>query len=191
MHSVGCVRRSMAVACGKSLTIARALIIDIRNYPSSFTVFALGGHLVSASTPFARFTSDVPSNPGAFQWGSPVALSPLLPQFTGAVVVLVDEETQSSAEYHAMAFRAAPNTIVVGSTTAGADGNVSAIPLPGAIESLISGIGVFYPDGTPTQRVGIVPDFEVRPTIAGIRARLDEVLEAGLAHAFAASARAP
>jgi C-terminal processing protease CtpA/Prc len=42
---------------------------------------------------------------------------------------------------------------------------------------MISGIGVFYPDGRPTQRVGIVPDVEVHPTIAGLRAGRDEVLE--------------
>lgn len=41
----------------------------------------------------------------------------------------------------------------------------------------ISGIGVFYPDKRPMQRVGIVPDVEVRPTIAGIHAGRDEVLE--------------
>jgi C-terminal processing protease CtpA/Prc len=172
---------------------ARVLVIDIRNYPSDFPIFALGGHLVAASTPFAKFTLGSPSNPGAFPFGPTVSLTPAQPRFTGTVVVLVDEVTQSSAEYHAMAFRAAPNAIVVGSTTAGADGNVSPIPLPGGIESMISGIGVFYPNGTPTQRVGIVPDFVVRPTVAGIRAGRDEVLEAGIARGFAAgvSARAP
>jgi hypothetical protein len=45
---------------------------------------------------------------------------------------------------------------------------------------MVSGIGVFYPDRRPTQRVGIVPDVEVRPTLAGIRAGRDEVLEAAL-----------
>jgi C-terminal processing protease CtpA/Prc len=45
---------------------------------------------------------------------------------------------------------------------------------------MISGIGVFYPDHRPTQRVGIVPDLVVRPTIAGIRAGRDEVLEAAI-----------
>jgi hypothetical protein len=45
---------------------------------------------------------------------------------------------------------------------------------------MISGIGVFYPDKHPTQRVGIVPDREVKPTIAGIRDGRDEVLEAAL-----------
>ena len=43
---------------------------------------------------------------------------------------------------------------------------------------MISGIGVFYPDKSPTQRVGIVPDIEVSPTVEGIRTGRDEVLEA-------------
>lgn len=45
---------------------------------------------------------------------------------------------------------------------------------------MISGIGVFYLDKRPTQRVGILPDSEVKPTIAGIRAGRDEVLEAAI-----------
>jgi C-terminal processing protease CtpA/Prc len=79
-----------------------------------------------------------------------------------------------------MAFRAAPNAVVVGSTTAGADGNVSPIPLPGGLRSAISGIGVFYPDKKPTQRIGIVADIEARPTVQGIRDGRDEVLEAAI-----------
>ena len=68
---------------------------------------------------------------------------------------------------------------------------------------MISGLGVFYPDKRPTQRVGIVPDVEVKPTVAGIRAGRDEVLEEALRRilgpetpaaeieAIARSARAP
>jgi C-terminal processing protease CtpA/Prc len=82
----------------------------------------------------------------------------------------------SQSEYTAMAFRAS-GCIVIGSTTAGADGDVSEIPLPGGMRSAISGIGVFHPHKKPTQRVGITPDIYVRPTIAGIRAGRDEVLE--------------
>ena len=63
---------------------------------------------------------------------------------------------------------------------AGADGNVSPIALPGGLRTAISGIGVFYPDKRPTQRVGIIPDVTVRPTLAGVRAGRDEVLEVGL-----------
>ena len=96
------------------------------------------------------------------------------------VVILIDEISQSQSEYTAMALRASPNARIVGSTTAGADGNVTPIPLPGGLRSMISGIGVFYPDKRPTQRTGIIPDVEVRPTIEGIRDGRDEVLESAL-----------
>jgi hypothetical protein len=162
---------------------AKVLVIDIRNYPDEFVVFTLGGHLVTEPTPFARFTHGDMSNPGAFEWTEPVLLQPLRPHFPGKVVVLVDAVSQSQAEYTTMAFRAA-GALVVGSTTAGADGNVSAIPLPGGLRTMISGIGVFYPDEKPTQRVGIVPDLEVTPTLAGIRAGRDEVLEAAVSRAL-------
>jgi C-terminal processing protease CtpA/Prc len=76
-----------------------------------------------------------------------------------------------------MAFRAAPHTTIIGSTTAGADGNVSEIVLPGGLNTSISGIGVYYPNGKLTQRVGIVPDITVTPTIESIKADRDEVLE--------------
>jgi C-terminal processing protease CtpA/Prc len=87
-----------------------------------------------------------------------------------------------------MALRTAPGAIVVGSTTAGADGNVSNFALPGGLSTMISGIGVFYPDGKPTQRIGILSDIEAKPTIEGIRAGRDEVLEAGIRQILGSSA---
>jgi hypothetical protein len=158
----------------------KGLIIDIRNYPSEFVVFALGSLLVEKPTEFARFTIGDLSNPGAFHWGPAVSLTPGQPHYQGKVVILADEVSLSQAEYTTMAFRSAPGAIVVGSTTAGADGNVSPIPIPGGFRTAISGIGVFYPDKKPTQRVGIIPDMEVKPTFAGIRAGRDEVLEAAV-----------
>ena len=128
----------------------KGLIIDIRNYPSEFVVFDLGTHLVGSVTPFVRFTFADLSAPGAFHWGTLLSLDPKPPRYSGKIVVLVDEVSIIQAEYTSMAFRAAPRAIVVGSTTAGADGNVSPFELPGAIRTGISGIGVFYPDKTPT-----------------------------------------
>ncbi len=158
----------------------RGLIIDIRNYPSDFMVFALGQHLVAETTRFVRFTRGDLINPGTFLWRESLSLEPVEPHYEGKVVILVDELSQSSAEYTAMAFRSASEATVVGSTTAGADGNVSALALPGGLRTMISGIGVFYPDRRPTQRVGIVPEVEARPTIEGIRQGRDEVLEVAL-----------
>jgi C-terminal processing protease CtpA/Prc len=157
----------------------RGLIVDIRNYPSEFVVFALGSLLAEKPADFVRFTFGDLANPGAFHWTPPLTVPVGKPHYAGKVVVLVDEVSQSQAEYTTMALRAA-GAVVIGSTTAGADGNVSAIPLPGGLRSMISGIGVFYPDKKPTQRVGIVADVQVQPTIAGVRAGRDEVLEEAL-----------
>jgi len=41
--------------------------------------------------------------------------------------------------------------------------------LPGNISTMITGIGVYYPDGKEPQRIGIIPDVEVKPTIDGIK----------------------
>jgi C-terminal processing protease CtpA/Prc len=155
----------------------KGLIIDIRDYPSNFLVFTLGGMLAAQPTPFAWFTHGDPSNPGAFHWWQELQLTPSAPHYSGKIAVLVDETTQSQAEFTSMAFRAVPGAVVIGSTTAGADGDVSMIPIPGGMSSLISGLGVYYPNGRGTQRVGIVPDIWVTPTIAGLRAGRDELIE--------------
>jgi hypothetical protein len=158
----------------------RGLVIDIRNYPREFVVFALGQHLVDTPTPFVRFTKPELSNPGAFTWTDSLELIPEPPHYAGKIVILVNEVTLSQAEYTAMAFRAAPGSLVIGSTTAGADGNVSRIDLPGSERTGISGIGIFYPTTRPTQRIGIIPDIRVTPTREGILARRDELLERAL-----------
>ena len=137
----------------------------------------MGSLLVDHEVPFARFTEADLSTPGAFHWANTVTLTPQKPHYSGKVVILVDESSMSQAEYTSMAFRAAHGSIVVGSTTAGADGNVSPFALPGGLRTMISGIGVFYPDKGPTQRVGIVPNVQVKPTLEGIRSGRDEVLE--------------
>ena len=164
----------------QALRRARGLVVDVRGVPGQSVVFIFGGRLVSDPTPFARFSRPDVANPGAFVLGEPVQLAPVAPHFDGPVAVLVDETTVSRAEYMAMALRAAPRAFVVGSTTQGADGDVSILPLPGGVVSRFSGLGVFYPDGSPTQRIGIVPDVVATPTIDGVREGRDDVLEAAL-----------
>lgn len=159
---------------------AKALIVDIRGYPSDFVVFALGAHLVEKAAPFARFTQADLSNPGAFGWGAVAKLEPQEPRFGGRVVILVDELSMSQAEYTAMALRASPRAIVVGSGTTGADGNISNIPLSAGLRGAFTGIGVFYPDRAPTQQVGVRIDVRCEQTIAGIREGRDEILECAL-----------
>ena len=86
----------------------------------------------------------------------------------------------SAAEFFCMILEQIPNVIKIGSTTAAGDGTISSIYLPGFITTIASFLGVYYPDFTPTQRVGIIPDYYVYPTIKGIREGRDEVLEFAL-----------
>ena len=161
----------------ESFKDTKGIIIDIRNYPSAFTPFTLAPYFVSQSTPFVKFTQGNVNNPGEFTFRDGPSVPKAEETYKGKLVVIVNENTQSSAEYQSMALRAGDNTTIIGSMTAGADGDVSTIILPGGMRTMISGIGVYYPDGTQTQRIGIVPDVKVEPTIDGIKQGKDEVLE--------------
>ncbi|MDR2586280.1 MAG: peptidase S41 [Prevotellaceae bacterium] len=153
------------------------IVIDIRNYPHTFVPFTLGTFFMSEERPFARFSKVNMNNPGEFSLYPTVNIPKSDKPYKGKLVVIVNEETLSQAEYTAMAFRAGDNTTIIGSQTSGADGNVSEIVLPGSIKTSFSGIGVYYPDGRETQRIGIVPDIIVKPTIQGIREGRDVLLE--------------
>ena len=162
----------------KKFLPTKGLIVDMRCYPSDFIVFRLGKYLMPQPTEFVKFTFGSLAAPGQFNFGQPLKVGEENPDYyKGKVVIIVNEMTQSQAEYTTMALRVAPDATVIGSTTAGADGNVSEIFLPGSIRTMISGIGVYYPDGTETQRIGIVPDIEIKPTLAGIKQGKDELLE--------------
>ncbi|HEU0125413.1 MAG TPA: S41 family peptidase, partial [Flavobacterium sp.] len=81
------------------------------------------------------------------------------------------------AEFTAMSIQTAPDVTIIGSQTAGADGNVCSFQIVKGFYTAFSGIGVFYPNKKETQRIGIVPDIEVKPTILGIQQGRDEILE--------------
>jgi hypothetical protein len=158
---------------------SKGLIIDLRCYPSEFIVFTLSSFLMPKNTPFVKFSRGSIEYPGLFviDKGLLSVGRNNIDFYKGKVIILVNETTISQAEYTAMALRVAPRATVVGSTTAGADGNVSPFSLPGGINTMITGIGVYYPDGSETQRVGIIPDIEIKPTIQGLKKNQDELLE--------------
>lgn len=163
----------------------RAIVFDVRNYPNG-TLYAIAQRLNPGPREFVRFTLPDYRRPGTFTrlGGTTFVAGPsaaTADYYRGQVLLLADERTQSHAEFTLMALKTAPDVMLVGSQTAGADGNVSLIYLPGSIQTYFSGLGVYFPDGRNTQRVGIVPDVEVHPTIAGIRNGVDEVLQRALA----------
>ena len=116
--------------------------------------------------------------PGSFAFGDLLSNGEVnFNNYKAPIVIIVNATTLSQAEYTTMAFQSSPNVTVIGSMTAGADGNVSQISLPGGILTAISGLGVYYPDGTETQRKGVKIDMVMHPTIKGIKEGRDEILE--------------
>jgi C-terminal processing protease CtpA/Prc len=99
------------------------------------------------------------------------------PRFKGKTVMLIDERAISQSEHSGLFYRAANGTKFIGSPTQGANGDVTYFHAPGNIRINFSGHNVTWPDGKQLQRVGLTPDIEVRPTIEGIRAGRDEVLD--------------
>ncbi len=154
----------------------KGIIIDMRCYPSAFMPFTFVPYIKPAKSNFVKFTNTSVSHPGLFTYTEALA-TPGRNVYHGKVVVIVNSTTQSQAEYTTMAFQSSPNVMVIGSATAGADGNVSTIVLPGNISTLISGIGILYPDGTETQRKGVKIDEVLEPTIKGVAAGKDELLD--------------
>ncbi len=159
----------------------KGLIIDMRCYPSTFMTFTYAKWLKPAASPFVKFTFCSTDYPGYFKTGDgPENGRKNKDYYKGKVVIIVNAITQSSAEYQTMALSTAPKVKVIGSTTAGADGNVSEIMLPGGIRTMFSGIGILYPDETETQRKGVKIDRVVKPTIKGIKEGKDELLDAAI-----------
>lgn len=167
----------------QSFADTKAIIFDVRGYPNG-VLYMLAEYLNPQSTPFVKFTKADKDLPGNFEYTTTTNCgSRNKKYYKGKVIMLFNEYSQSHAEFTLMALKTAPNAIGIGSQTSGADGNVCYLTLPGNYKTLFTGIGVYYPDGTETQRIGIVPDIVVRPTITGLRTGKDELLERAITEA--------
>jgi len=161
----------------KQLSKCSAIIFDMRGYPKT-TFYEISEYLNSEKRSFAKILDSDFSYPGKFVWTKISTTGRLNKDFfKGKVLLLVDEQSISLSEFAIMAFQTADNSVTIGSQTAGADGNVSVFDYLGGFKTAISGKGIYYPDGTPSQRSGVKIDYVVKPTINGLTKGLDEVLE--------------
>ncbi|WP_207436243.1 S41 family peptidase [Sabulibacter ruber] len=165
----------------KDVWNAKGIILDLRHYPKPIS-HAVAAHLKAERSHYALMTYPDLTYPGVFRPNYPwkAGNKNKKDYYKGKVVLLVNEGTMSAGEFATMAQQTAPNVTTIGSQTAGADGNIVYIPLPGGLKASMSGLGVYYPDGRETQRIGIVPDIEVKPSIQGVREGKDEVLDAAI-----------
>ena len=169
----------------------RGLIVDLRQYPKSYPNqsldTALASYLLDVSTPFVRCSYPSETAPGVFllrapeQCGGGLSARPS-ERYHAPVVLLMNEQTQSHAEYCVMSLRIGPNVVVLGENSIGADGNVTCLPLPGGDLMSFTGVGIYTPKGGQTQRVGLSPDIAVHRTVFGVQEGRDELLESAISY---------
>lgn len=96
------------------------------------------------------------------------------------VLVLTSARTYSAAEDFVVAFDAMHRGRIVGEPTGGSTGSPMMFDLPGGVVALICSKRDTYPDGKEFVGVGIIPQVEVRPTVADYRADRDAALQAAV-----------
>ncbi|KMQ67911.1 hypothetical protein ACM39_11270 [Chryseobacterium sp. FH2] len=176
--NMGIIERKDLDEMYKSLQSTESIIFDLRNYPKQ-TILPLSKILLPENTiyyqfnfPETRYLSKFYSRKNHIGTHNP-------DYYKGNVIVLVDENTQSQAETTAMMFKQHPKAKIIGSNTAGANGDIISFRIAGLATSF-TGIGAYYPDGKETQRIGIIPDIIIKPTLQGIIKGKDELLERAL-----------
>lgn len=171
----------------RELGSTKAIIFDMRGYPNG-TAWSLAPRLnvkrakygAQFLQPVARGGEDGLDQRIRFlQPFSPLGEGESL--YKGKVVVLIDDRAISQAEHTCLFLQESAGATFVGSPTHGANGDVTAMRLPGGLRMWFTGQEVRHVDGKQLQKVGIQPHIRVRPTLAGIRAGKDEVLERALA----------
>jgi C-terminal processing protease CtpA/Prc len=164
------------------LVAARGVVFDLRGYPRLSTEPLQ--HLLDSDVQSARWNVPILRRPGMkdVEWGTEGrwSLEPLQPRLPKNAAFLIDGHAISYAESWMGIVEAYKLGDIVGETTAGTNGNINQVRLPGGYGFVFTGMKVLKHDGSRHHGVGIAPTVPVMPTLAGIRAGRDEQLEKAL-----------
>ncbi|HYY94300.1 MAG TPA: S41 family peptidase [Pyrinomonadaceae bacterium] len=171
-----------------------ALIIDLRNNGGGSGSVAYRILATLADRPFAIFQIRSKDYIGYFRSSGGYAPSWYVQNTVPAgewppdgkrlynrpVVVLTSAATGSSAEDFVVAFDFMKRGEIIGEPTGGSSGQPFYFTLPGGGSARVCTIRDRYPDGREFIGLGVQPHVTVHPTLVGVRAGRDEVLEAAL-----------
>lgn len=166
------------------LASARAVIFDMRGYPDRIRSRAVLAHLADSAVTSAIWQVPVFSSPDRAQWQWQTsrwpAIEPEKPRIAGKVVFLVDERAISYAESLMGIVEHYGLGEIVGSRTAGTNGNLNSIALPHGFHVTWTGMRVLKHDGGRHHGIGIVPTVQCSPSRQGITEGRDELLETAM-----------
>jgi C-terminal processing protease CtpA/Prc len=168
---------------------APAVIFDMRGYPNG-TAWAIAPRLTDRKNVVAALFSRpileaISLTNSELAESASYSFSQRIPErkgdvYRGKVVVLINEDAISQSEHSCMFFEAATDVTFIGTPTAGANGDVTNMVLPGNLTVTFSGHDVRHADGRQLQRVGIQPTIRVERTIRGVIEGRDEILDAAV-----------
>ena len=167
-----------------------AIIFDLRGYPKD-NALAIAAYLEDRSQTVVaelfRNIVGVGASGGAseshisFLQSELRAPGAMKQRYKGKTVALIDHQSLSMTGENAMYLKAAAHTVLIGSTAFPSFSAYSTLfDVPGGIKMSFSGQIPRWPNGKLLYPEGVQPDVEVDPTIAGIRAGKDEVLDAAV-----------
>jgi C-terminal processing protease CtpA/Prc len=166
----------------EKLKSTKAIVFDLRGYPRN-SIWAIAPRLARTKDIIgAVFDLPVVFGRGShlkFQYPQLIGSTEKW-KYTGKTIALIDERAFSHAEHTGLLLEAANSTTFVGSPTVGTNGSTSTLFVPGDIRITFTGLGVRHGDGRQLQRIGLIPQVKVTPTIRGIREGRDEVLDAAI-----------
>lgn len=176
--NMGLIKRSDLNDMFENLKNTESIIFDSRNYPN-MTILPLSRLLLPENKIYYEFIFPETNYLSKFYRRRNNIGRNNPDYYKGNVVILVNEVTQSQAETTVMMLKQHPKAKVIGGYTSGANGDVISFNIAG-LKTCFTGLGAYYPDGRETQRIGIIPDIIVRPTVKGIQQGKDEIMERAL-----------
>ena len=165
-----------------TLASAPGVVFDMRGYPTD-THRILPHLLANAEDASWMQVPQIVEPDGHIVGWQPIGwhLRPALPHVAGKVVFLIDAEAISFAESVLGYVEAHDLGTLVGSATAGANGDIVRVDTLAGFFVVFTGMKVTRHDGSRFHVEGVQPRVAVAPSRRGLRAGVDEVLEAGLA----------
>src|SRR4029453_872878 len=166
------------------LAAATGVVFDLRGYPTDAGARILPYLIGTAEADRWMHMNKIIGPYGQSGGGGGVGwtLTPQSPRVGGKIVFLTDGRAISYAESVLGYVADRKLGTIVGSVTAGTNGNVATFPVPGGFIVAFTGMRVTGHDGrTPHHLIGIKPDISIVPTLAALRDGRDEVLDRALA----------
>ncbi|SIT02286.1 S41 family peptidase [Belliella pelovolcani] len=160
----------------QSLADTRGIIIDLRNYPKEFFGNEFKNFLGARNEVFTKVIKPDFKYPGRYLITDQKGVTKAS-KYKGKVILLVDEYTQSRAEFTAIYIQNGYNVTTIGSQTAGAGGMMIPLEFVGGYQSYFTSSGIFFPDMSAVQRNGVPVDYVVRSSLKGIISGDDEVID--------------